>query len=221
MGFLGLRQVPLIVGVTGPTKAGKTMVANYLATDHDFHYTSLSMLLREKALLLGNPSPDWRDLRKVAVQWRREQGNAVLVRTLFNQPEMKIALRTKDRIVVDGILHPEEVKALSFKPTFVLIAITAGRKQRFEIATNHVSIERVPSWEEFVERDRWEMGKSATGTERDPAAPNIGQCIKMADPENHFKFEGREADLFEEIRQFLARHTGTQSPDFLQLHWHD
>jgi dephospho-CoA kinase len=203
MAYLALSHLPILVGITGPSKAGKTMVAKHLAAEHRFHYASLSLLLREKATYLGKIAPTWRDLRDIALRWRREEGNTVLVDHLFQRMLTEGVLRKERAIVIDGLLHPDEVEALAFRPNFALIAITADRKLRYELAKDWFSFDRVLSWEEFVQRDKWELGIELGATPRPVEAPNIQQCIDMTPRERQFIFDGSERELLEKINDFI------------------
>jgi hypothetical protein len=200
--FLCLSPLPVLVGITGPPKAGKTMVAKHLVTQMGFYYASLSSLLQEKATSLGIAQPSWRDLSDIALTWRAREGNAVLVHALFDRLLVNDVLRARRAIVIDGVLHPDEMSELLSKPRFVPIAIIASRRRRYDLAASWFGAEGVVSWDEFVERDRWELG-----VEQGPAhplgAPDVRLCIRLIPRENRFAFKGDEKQLVQRITCFL------------------
>ncbi|HJZ06084.1 MAG TPA: hypothetical protein VJ327_09620 [Patescibacteria group bacterium] len=188
MGYLGIARIPLIIGITGPTKAGKTMVSKHLVTEHGFHYECLSTYIREKSVSLGNPTPNWEELRDIAIQWRREEGLEILVKVLLQRLKQKGVLRTARAIVIDGVLHREEVRLLREIPNAHLISITAPLDLRYESTKAWESPENVPTIEEFQRRDLWERGLD--GELRPPEAINIEDCIDLIPAANRFKFTG-------------------------------
>ena len=203
--YLGMAHMPLIIGITGPTKSGKTMVAKYLVTEHGFHYECLSSFLRERASALGYLSPNWEKMRDIAKQWRSEAGPAVLVNMLFKKLEREGILRSARSIVVDGILHPEEFLALQKLPNTHLIAITSKAELR------HKSIDEwakdSPTWEEFVKRDQWECGFREGDQKLEDEEPNINECIRLTPEGNRFEREENESreELFEQVDAFLKK----------------
>ncbi len=202
MSFLGLKHLPFLLGITGPSKAGKTMIAKFLVTEHGFHYEVLSSFLREKAKYLGMKSPTWQDLGEIAVRWRREEGCAILFDLLFRKMSRDGTLRDQPAIVIDGILHPDEAKAVLAKPNSALIAVVAGRKQRYDSSKGWFSADKVPSWEDFVMRDQWEFGLDKA-RENHLQAPDIGACIRLTPPQNRFVYKGHKRDLFSIVEAYI------------------
>jgi hypothetical protein len=201
MGFLGLGSVPTIIGVTGPTKAGKTMIANYLVAEHSFRYESLSGLLRERAAALGITSPTWEHMRDLALRWRRD-GNAILLSTLFVRLGRAGVFESKRPIVIDGILHPAEAISLLDRPGTSLVAINAERALRYQLWEQWAGSEKIPSRQEFERRDRWEMGEDIDDGNRVAEAPNVEKCLHLA--QVTFSFDGT-AQVFREVDRYIRR----------------
>ena len=210
MAYLGISRQPMIIGITGPTKSGKTMVARYLVTEYGFHYECLSSIIRERASYLGFVSPNWEKMRDIVKVWRSEDGPSVLIDVLMKKLEREGILREGRTIVVDAVLHPKEYLALKKLPFADLIAITASPELRYE--STKAWEKNPPSWEEFIKRDRWECGLRDNNLKPEEEEPNINECIRLTPKRNRFEYKdgvGARENLFEgilsHIRQFQAR----------------
>ncbi len=114
----------MIIGLTGKNGAGKGEVARYLK-ERGFQYFSLSDALREEAqrrrqeltretlVALGN------DLRA-------RFGPGVLAERIFSR------LDPEKNYVIDSIRHPSEVQVFRRRADFVLAAVRAPERLRFE-----------------------------------------------------------------------------------------
>lgn len=127
MSFLARRKLPVVVGLTGPSRVGKTMVAKRLVTEYDFHYESMAVVLRKMAAMLGENRHSWQALSRASQTLRRELGPDVMARRIL---ERVAGLKGVERIVVDGILHPADVETLREHSQFFLIGLAASREAR-------------------------------------------------------------------------------------------
>jgi dephospho-CoA kinase len=75
---------------------------------------------------------------------------------------------------VDSIRHPREVDRLRTQPGFRLLAVDAPAALRFQRVKRRGRDESALTLEEFLAKEREEMGRS-------PEAQQLDLCLKMAD----------------------------------------
>ena len=112
--FLCLKTPPIIIGLTGPSKVGKTMIAKQFVTEHGFSYVGIANPLRKLARERGLINPDWKQLGNLICTIREHKSQDELARIAIGDIEKN--LRGKNFVVVDSLLHPSEI--LLFKNSF-------------------------------------------------------------------------------------------------------
>jgi dephospho-CoA kinase len=128
----------LTIGITGPTGAGKTTAAKYLAVTHGLSYLRYSEVLAEMS---PNPTPD----RKLL----REFGWDIMSRGMQSTLNQKLLSKMQSGInyVIDGLRHPIDFETLSTRPPFYLLYIDASPQIRWQrLSSRDKSITR----EEFA-----------------------------------------------------------------------
>ena len=153
-----------IIGLTGTNGAGKGEAAAFFQKK-GFACFSLSDLIREE-LKKRNLPPTRNNLIRAGNDLRRRFGPDILAR--------RILRRIKGRAVVDSIRHPQEVDRLRTKPGFRLLAVDAPAALRFERVKRRGRDESAATLEEFLAKEREEMGRS-------PEAQQLHLCLRMAD----------------------------------------
>lgn len=127
------------IGISGPTGAGKTTAAKYLAATYGFFYLRYSELLAEM-------SPEPISDRHVL----RELGWDIMSRGLQSSFNQKLLSKMPSGLdcVVDGLRHPIDFETLSTRSPFSLVYIDASRQTRWQRVTS-----RNPSnsWDEFLQ----------------------------------------------------------------------
>lgn len=152
------------IGLTGTNAAGKGEAAAFFQ-EKGFAYFSLSDVIRDKLAYKGLTAT--RDnLIKEGNDLREKGGADVLARRIFE--------KVSGKAVIDSIRNPHEIKFLRSKEGFILLAIDAPVKVRFERARLRGREESASTLSQFIAKEREEM------TDRD-----IGQqllnCMGMAD----------------------------------------
>ena len=117
--FLGMEKLPFIIGLSGPTKSGKSIMAKQLATRYGFQYISLTEYLDDIAKSRGIVGGHWRDLGNIAIKLREEQGDNLLAKIALKKIITKY--RSSNKFVIDSIFHPAEVRFLRKRMNFLLI----------------------------------------------------------------------------------------------------
>lgn len=142
----------MIIGLTGKNGSGKGEVARYLQ-ERGFVYYSLSDALREEAQKEGKTVS--RDvLVELGNRLRNEHGPSVLAEKIFSR------LDPEKHYVVDSIRHPSEVQVFRRRTDFMLAAVRAPERLRFERLKQRSRENDPRTFEDFVALE----GKEAQST---------------------------------------------------------
>ena len=179
----------IIIGITGTLGAGKGTVVDYLVRERGFHHYSVRAFLLEKIRELE--LPENRDsMLLVGNRLRAEHGPSYAVDQLFLR-----AMETGGNAVIESVRTTGEVASLRQKGRFMLLAVDADPKLRYErIVLRNSETDRV-SFETFIENEQRESVSA------DPAVPNLPACIRLAD--YVLMNNGTVEELYEELGKIL------------------
>ncbi len=165
----------MIIGLTGKNGSGKGEVARYLQ-ERGFHYYSLSDVLREEAVR-ENKAVTRDNLVELGNRLRLEQGPGVLAEKIFAR------LDPEKHYVIDSVRHPSEVQVFRRRSDFVLAAVRAPERLRFERLRQRNRENDPKSFEEFVALENREA-KSATQSDQqlDLAIASADALLENAGP---------------------------------------
>jgi len=153
-----------LIGLTGTNGAGKGEVADYLKAK-GYAYLSLSDVIRDRLREMGlEASRDNLIVQGNAL--RREYGPDVLARRVME--------KVRGRTVIDSIRNPHEVAYLKRQDGFVLVAVDAPPRLRFERARRRGRDESAATLEAFIAKEGEEMGD-------DPEVQQLHLCRELAD----------------------------------------
>lgn len=157
-----------IIGITGTIGAGKGAAVEYLKSKGFEHFSAREFLIREIA---QRGLPVVRDtMHEVATDLRKRFDSAYIVHSLYKE-----AAATGRNCVIESIRAVGEVELLKKQPDFVLLAVDADIRLRYDrivargSSTDHITFDK------FVEDERKEMSSA------DPAGMNIAECMRRAD----------------------------------------
>jgi dephospho-CoA kinase len=119
-------ELPQIIGLVGPIRAGKTTVTKYLVEEYGYISASNSDVLREILDGMGIPS-NRANLGRLGNSIFKVLGNDIIAKYRLDNLNL-------GRIVVDGIRYPEEIKRYSEVESFKLLGVAADPDIRFERA---------------------------------------------------------------------------------------
>ncbi len=172
------------IGLTGTNGSGKGAAAEYFI-QKGYVYFSLSDVIREELRKNGiEPTRD--NLIRMGNKLRSSGGADFLAR--------KVMEKIKSKAVIDSIRNPEEVRFLKNQKNFILLAIDADVKLRYERVKKRGRDESAATLQEFIEKEDEEKTTN-------PRHQQLHTCLEMAD----FTVlnEGSLEDLYNILEKFL------------------
>ncbi|MDO8461021.1 MAG: AAA family ATPase [bacterium] len=161
---------PFIIGITGAFGSGKSTAAVFFESE-GFKKVILSSFLEEEAKKRDFQVITREILQDIGNEWRKKYGSNILAKKALD-------FIKKERIklvVIDGIRNVGEIDELRKYHRFILLAIIADRKVRFD---RLVKLKRreILTWELFTKLDRRDLGLGQKSTGLQVAA-----CQALAD----------------------------------------
>lgn len=180
-----------VFGLTGSISAGKQTVAEYLMKQYDFAYLVLSDIVKEEAKKHGL-KPSKYNHQTMGNILRKQHGTDVLAKKMVERLNEGIFLYSliddsskasdaigrglKGNYIIDGIRNPGEAAYLKKNiPYFVLLAVDADPKKRFERMKKRKKLTDVFTYEEFKRINKRDQG------EKESFGQGVRKCIEMAD----------------------------------------
>jgi dCMP deaminase len=157
----------VILGLTGKNGSGKGEIATFLA-ERSFHAHSLSDEIRRDLERTGTPITRETMIER-GRELRRVEGPQVLAERILAHLDPSL------HHVVDSIRHPAEVHALQHHPEFILIAVDASPRVRFERLRARGRAGDPETFEAFLELEAREVGNE------EAAAQQLDRAIALAD----------------------------------------
>lgn len=180
-----------IIGITGTLGAGKGTIVEYLINHYGYKHFSVRGYLIEEATRRGLEIN--RDtFVMVANDLRANHSPSFITDELYKQ-----AAESGQNAIIESVRTPGEVESLRKNADFVLFAVDADPKTRYERIVNRNSETDHVSFETFMENEQREMSST------DPNHQNVGKCMQMAD--YVFQNNGNFEDLHRQIEEVLAK----------------
>jgi dephospho-CoA kinase len=157
-----------IIGITGTLGAGKGTVVEYLQQKGFLHYSSRGVINKE---IERRGLPINRDnMVIVANNLRATHSSSYIAETLYDD-----AVVAGKNAVIESLRTEGEIAALRAKGNFLLIAVDADPKIRYERIIARGSETDKISFEKFLADEAREMHAT------DPNKQNLARCIELAD----------------------------------------
>ncbi|AEC52446.1 hypothetical protein PNA2_1531 [Pyrococcus sp. NA2] len=158
----------MIILLTGMPGSGKGEVAKAFK-NRGIPVISMGDAIRREAERRGVPkTPE--GLKKVSLDVRKELGPGAVA--LLTIPEVRAILNSSKIVVIEGVRSPaelEEFKKAFPKEEIIILAVHSPPKIRFERLKKRGRSDDPKTWEEFMDRDKKELGFG------------IGEVIALAD----------------------------------------
>jgi dephospho-CoA kinase len=163
---------------------------DYLVEKKGFsHYSVRAFLTTE--IKKRNLPVDRDSMRIVANEIRANHHPAYIVQQLFVQAQEK-----GDDAIIESIRAVGEVELLQRSADFLLLAVDADQKLRYERAMQRGNESDHVSFQKFQEQEQSEM------TSTDPNTQNIAACMAMAQLTVYN--DGDKASLYQQLDAFFA-----------------
>lgn len=159
----------LIIGITGTIGAGKGTVVEYLVRHFGFEHYSVRKYLTD-ILIQKGIEPNRDNFTKLANSLRTENNSPSYI---IEQLYIKASLHNQNAII-ESIRTVGEVEKLRELGQFILIAVDADRKLRYDRIYARKSETDNIGFEKFITDEEREMQSN------NPNNQNLGACIGLA-----------------------------------------
>jgi len=188
----------MIIGITGTLASGKGVVSEILMKRGFKHYSVRDYLIKE--IIKRGMSVNRDSMVSVANDLRSKFSPSYIMEELFTE-----AQRVGGDCIIESIRVVGEAEALRQKGEFILIAVDANIKIRYDrIVCRQSETDRI-SYNEFVRNENREMASS------EPAKQSIAKVMEMADFKiiNNGEIEAVERDV-EQILEIVKKKGGEE-----------
>lgn len=158
-----------IVGITGTLGAGKGTIVEYLVEKKGYRHFSVRNYLIDEIQRQGM-TVNRDSMTKVANNLRAEHTPSYIIEQLYEQ-----ALSSGQNSIIESIRTPGEIDFLKKQGNFMLIAVDADPKIRYDRIVIRGSETDKISFDTFISNEKREY------TTNDPNKQNLSACISMAD----------------------------------------
>jgi dephospho-CoA kinase len=159
----------LIIGITGTLGAGKGTIVDFLTSKKGFAHYSVRNFLKRKLNEQGIETN--RDtLTMIANKLREENTPSYVTDQLYKE-----ALQAGNNCIIESIRTPGEIASLRKTGNFVLFAVDADPRIRYDRIFLRGSETDKISYEVFISNEEREMQSSNTNHQ------NLAACIQLAD----------------------------------------
>jgi deoxycytidylate deaminase/dephospho-CoA kinase len=171
--ILYLKPETTVIGVTGSLSSGCTTIAEYLKEKHKYVLKRLSDVIRKE---LGKPDATPEELQDKGDELRISGGTSILAELALND----ILKNPAEKIVIDGIRNPGEVKYLRRFSNFFLIGLDGPREERLRRYRLKIRKEN-PGQKEISDQDFFAIDERDSGKNQPVNGQNVTRCLDLAD----------------------------------------
>jgi dephospho-CoA kinase len=158
-----------IIGITGTLGAGKGTIVEYLVKEKGFKHFSvrdyLTTEIKRRGLTVNRDS-----MTMVANDLRAKNNPAYIIEELYSE-----AYRAGKNSIIESIRTPGEIEFLKKQGDFILLAVDAEAKLRYDRISLRASETDKIDFRTFLANEKREM------TSLDINKQNLSRCIEMAD----------------------------------------
>lgn len=159
----------IIIGITGTIGAGKGTIVDYLVKNKGFKHFSARELISEEVSKRGLEN-NRDNMVIVGNDLRQKYGSSYMADELYRRASF-----SNNNCIIESLRTVGEVESLRSKGKFVLLAVDAKPKIRYERILERKSSTDNISFEKFLEDEAKETESE------NPFKQNLKKCIQMAD----------------------------------------
>ncbi|MDD3738734.1 MAG: AAA family ATPase [Lentimicrobiaceae bacterium] len=179
----------IIIGITGTIGAGKGVIVDYLINKYNFNHFSVRQFLIQE-IKKRNMEVNRDSMVVVANELRTLNSPSYITDQLYKQ-----AAQLNQNAVIESIRTPGEVTSLRKLGEFILFAVDADPKIRYNrIVLRNSETDNI-SYETFLQNEEREMSSD------NPNEQNIKKCMQMAD--HHFYNDSTLNELYSKVEATL------------------
>jgi len=156
-----------IIGITGTIGAGKGALVEYLKTKGFEHYSARDFFtkeLKKRGVIVNRDT-----MTELANELRAQNGTGYIMKELYVE-----AKACGKNAVIESIRTPGEVEILKSKGDFLLLAIDADPKIRYQRVVERASALDNVTYEKFLSDEAREMQNN------NPSKQNIAEVMEEA-----------------------------------------
>ena len=185
----------IIIGITGTLGAGKGTIVEFLVREKGFNHLSVRSFISAEIVKRGL-TVNRDNMVVVANDLRANHSPSYIVDCLYDQ-----ALESGTNCIIESIRTPGEVISLREKGNFVLFAVDAEARTRFE------RIKKRQSETDFIDFETFTQNEAREMTSDNPNHQNLHKCIEMADVvfNNDGSVEELEIQIIRALQKFNIR----------------
>ena len=159
----------MLIGLTGRIGAGKETLTAFLR-EKGFIYLETSEMLKEELKKRGLEVNMW-NMQNLGDELRQKYGPGALMKMLLEKTE------PNKNYIFDSLRNPGEAEFLKNNvKDFILIAVDAPQKIRFERILKRDKPSDPKTWEGFLKVDNRDFFD-----ENNPLGQQVGKCMELAD----------------------------------------
>ena len=159
----------IIIGITGTNGAGKGTIVDYLVNKKGFKHFSAREFLIEEIKKRGLES-NRDNMVAVGNDLREKNSPSFVADKLFEK-----AQESGQNCIIESIRTPGEIESLKKKGEFVLLAVDAEPRLRYQRVVQRSTSTDDITFEKFLSDEEREM------VSNDPNKQNLRKCIETAD----------------------------------------
>ncbi len=168
-----ISQKRIIIGITGTHGAGKGTAVEWLVAKGFKHVSAREFLLKEVAH--RGLEPIRKNISYVANDLRAKHGAAHVLYSLYEEAVVSAGNAVIESVYTIGEIETVRAEAHKRGEVFILLAVDADQKMRYERILKRGTTTDKLSFEDFAEREAVEM------TSSDPSKQNLMACRERAD----------------------------------------
>jgi len=159
----------MLIGITGRIGAGKETITSFFR-EKGFKYYETSKILSEELVKRGLEVTR-ANMQDLGDEWRKAYGPGALMKKLLEK------INKNENSIIDSLRNNKEADYLrENSKDFILIAVDADQKLRFERIAKRGKPSDPKTWEEFLIVDNRDFHDL-----ENPNGQQVGKCMEKAD----------------------------------------